>query len=118
MPASTALVTKAIILYLVALIPTDSAAMRLSRVAMMARPERLFIRLSTTNRVNKISTKPIVKVAILSTPTVPLGPASTALPGRLGLLKPKYRAPPSRLIYTQLIRLRMISPKARVTIAR
>ena len=40
-PARAAEVTKAIILYLVTLMPTLSAAMRLSRAAMMARPVRL-----------------------------------------------------------------------------
>ena len=46
-----ALVTKAMSLYLVTLMPTLSAAMRLSLNAMIARPERLRTRLSTMTSV-------------------------------------------------------------------
>ena len=118
MPASTALVTKAIILYLVMLMPTDSAAMRLSRVAMMARPERLLTRFCTTKRVKRISAKPIPKVAMVSMPTPPLGPLTSSSPGMLLSLKAKCSRPASMEIYRQLITFRMISPKASVTMAR
>lgn len=66
--------TKAISLYLVTLMPTLSAAIRLSRMAMIARPVRLRTRFSTTTRVIITSAKPIAKVAM------------RALPWRLGAL--------------------------------
>ena len=56
--------TKAISLYLVTLMPTLSAAIRLSRMAMIARPVRLRTRFSTTTRVIITSAKPIAKVAM------------------------------------------------------
>ena len=87
MPARNAEVTKAIIRYFVTLMPTDSAAMRLSRQAMIARPERLLIKLSTTNSVNNTSAKPTVKVDMRLTPRVPAGPLTTISPSTLGLSK-------------------------------
>ena len=118
MPASTALVTKAIILYLVTLMPMASAAMRLSREAMMARPERLLIRFSTTNSENRISAKPTGNVAILSTEEAPAGPLTRIVPGMFGLLKDTCSRTPSSEKYRQFSTFRMISPKASVTMAR
>ena len=77
------------------LMPTDSAAMRLSRQAMIARPERLLMRLSTTKSVKRMSTKPMTNVEIRLTPVAPAGPLSTSLPGSCGLLKAKYTRPAS-----------------------
>ncbi len=54
---------KAISLYFVMLMPTDSAAILLSLIAVIARPERLYIRFITINSVNSISIKPAVKLA-------------------------------------------------------
>ena len=73
-PARAAEVTKAIILYLVTLMPTLSAAMRLSRAAMMARPVRLLTRLKMTTRVITTSTKPTVKVEMRWVFITPMGP--------------------------------------------
>ena len=70
-PARAAEVIKAVSLYLVILIPTDSAAMRLSRIAVIARPERLYIRFITIKRVKSMSTKPAVNEAIFVMPTAP-----------------------------------------------
>ena len=74
-PARAAEVTKAIILYLVTLMPTLSAAMQLSRAAMMARPVRLLTRLKMTTRVITTSTKPTVKVEMRWVFITPMGPA-------------------------------------------
>ena len=79
-PASTAEVTKARSLYLVAPMPTLSAAMRLSRSAMMARPERLLIRLSTTVRAMSTRIKPAVKEESFTLVVTPMGPFRMALP--------------------------------------
>ena len=79
-PARAAEVTKAISLYLVTLMPTLSAAMRLSRRAMIARPDRLFTRFCTTSRVMRMSTNPAVKEASFCTPTAPMGPLMMAVP--------------------------------------
>ena len=48
--------------------PIESAAILLSRTAMMARPERLLIKLSTRNSVISTSTKPETKVEMRETP--------------------------------------------------
>ena len=140
MPASTALVTNAIILYFETLMPTDSAAMRLSRVAMIARPVRLLIRFSTTNSVNRISAKPMPKVAIFSTPVAPAGPLTTTVQlesialnscactrssasvfvntfGSVALAT-NFSVPGPIEMYRQFRTFRMISPNASVTIAR
>ena len=115
-------------LYLVTLMPTLSAAMRLSRMAMTARPVRLRTRLSTTIRVIITSTKPTVKVAMRSLPEAPWAPLMISMPFSLSprlsmlLVPSKFRAmcrpfssqPTSR----QLMMSLMISPKARVTMAR
>ena len=79
-PARAAEVTKAIILYFVMLTPTLSAAMRLSRIAMMARPARLFTRWNTTISVIITRIKPAVKVEIFWMPPMPMGPAMMSLP--------------------------------------
>ena len=60
--------------------PTDSAAIRLSRTALMARPSRELIRFCTTNRVKRISTKPMAKVESLVMPVAPLGPETIIVP--------------------------------------
>ena len=72
--------TKAINLYLVTLTPTLSAAIRLSRRAMMARPARLRTRLSTMTRVIIMSTNPAVKVDIAVVPVAPWAPLMIAIP--------------------------------------
>lgn len=79
-PASAEATVKAMRRYLVTLMPTDSAAMRLSRTAMMARPSRLCMRFSTTATVMSTSTMPRTKVEILSIPTAPLGPLMRIVP--------------------------------------
>ena len=98
--------------------PMASAAMRLSRVAMMARPERLLMRFSTTSSVNSISAKPTGNVAIFATSLAPLGPLTSIVPGMPGLLKETNSRPPSSEKYRQFSTFRMISPKASVTMAR
>ena len=80
MPVRNAEVTKAIILNLPADSPTLSAAMRLSRTAVIARPVRESMRFCTTNSVNNTSAKPTAKVASLVLPVTPIGPLSTFTP--------------------------------------
>ena len=112
----------AISLYFVMLIPTDSAAMRLSRMAMIARPEREFIRFSTMNRVSSTRTMPMAKVAALGVPVIPLAPSIITWPPSwrfksaffMAMWMPFASAP----TYSTLITFLMISPKARVTMAR
>ena len=108
--------------------PTLSAAIRLSRMAMTARPVRLRTRFSTTTRVIMISTKPMVKVAMRALPVAPWAPLMISMPFSLrpredmllvpstfrAMCRPFSSQPTSR----QLIRSLMISPKARVTMAR
>ena len=79
-PAKAAEVTKAMSLYLVILMPTDSAAMRLSRIAIMARPERLRIRFRVTVRTTSTRMKPATKVESFVTPVAPMGPLISTLP--------------------------------------
>ena len=109
-------------LYLVTLMPTLSAAMRLSRRAMMARPERLFTRFCTTSRVIKISTNPAVKEASFCTPTAPMGPLMMAVPSsarwNLSELRAIWKPSPSTPTYSTMMMFLMICPKARVTMAR
>ena len=62
---------KAISLYLVILIPTDSAAMRLSRMDMIARPVLEFTRFMTMISVIRTRMMPIVKVAACGVPVIP-----------------------------------------------
>ena len=75
MPARTAETTKAFMRNAVTLMPTDSAAMRFSLMALIARPSLELMRFRTTNRVTRIRTKPMGKVDSLSMPVAPLGPA-------------------------------------------
>ena len=110
MPASTAEVTNAIILYLVTFMPIASAAMRLSRMAMIARPDRLSIRLSTTNRVKSVSAKPMPNVAILFTPWAAPPAGDQQLARHVRVVERDMQARPSSEIYRQLMTLRMISP--------
>ena len=79
-PARAAEVTKAISLYLVILMPTLSAAMRLSRTAIMALPERLFTKLNTINKVTNTRIKPAANVEIGIFPDTPMGPPIMVLP--------------------------------------
>ena len=86
------------------------------------------MRLSTTIRLKMISTKPMVKLASLVETVAPWGPlmstwkempsAVRAASCTTGVLKDMRRALPSSATYRQLMTLRMISPKARVTMAR
>ena len=57
-PASAAEMVNAMSLYRVTLTPTDSAAMRLSRMDIIARPVRELMRFRTMKSVMRISTKP------------------------------------------------------------
>ena len=128
-PARAAESTKAMSLYLVMLMPTLSAAMRLSRRAIMARPARLRTRFRTMMRVSITSTKPAVKVAMVLVAVAPWAPLMMAmpvsgsrcrssmvmLPERLkAIWRPLASWPTSRQLTSSL----MISPKASVTIAR
>ena len=79
-PARAAEVTKVIILYLVTLIPTLSAAMRLSRAAMMARPVRLLTRLKIMIRVIITKIKPAIKEEIRAVFITPMGPLISWMP--------------------------------------
>ena len=54
---------------------------------MMARPDRLSIRFSTTNRVKSMSAKPMPNVAILFTPVAPAGPFTSSLPATFGFVE-------------------------------
>ena len=67
-------------MYLVTLMPTLSAAMRLSRAAMMARPVRLFTRLKITTRATSTSTKPAAKVEMVWECITPMGPLMSSTP--------------------------------------
>ena len=122
-PARAAEMENAISLYLVMLIPMDSAAIRLSRMDMMARPVRELIRFNTITRVSKRSRIPIVKVAALGVPVIPWAPLTMTSPpsssprDKLSLME-KWNPLESLPINITLIRFLMISPKARVTIAR
>ena len=118
MPASAAEVTNAISLYFVTFTPMASAAMRLSRLAIIARPERLLMRFSTTNSVSSTSTKPASNVAMRPTRTAPAGPLYRSVPSMRGLLKLTISLPSLTAKYRQFMTLRMISPNASVTMAR
>ena len=95
MPASTALVTNAIILYFVMFTPVASAAIRLSRAAMIARPGLELTRFSTTISVNMISRKPAVKVEMVLTFTAPIGPFTSRVPATSLFRKPTFSPLPS-----------------------
>ena len=79
-PARKAETTKAFRRKEVTLMPTDSAAIRLPRTALMARPSLELIRFRTTNRVIITRMKPMGKEAIFWTPVAPMGPARIFLP--------------------------------------
>ena len=108
--------------------PTLSAAMRLSRSAMMARPERLRIRFSTTTSVTMMRMKPAVKVAMVSVPVAPCAPLMMATPSSVRPRSLTLRVPAalntmcrpfsSWPTIRQLMSSLMISPKASVTMAR
>ena len=59
---SAAETEKAISLYFVILIPIDSAAIRLSRIAITARPVLEFTKLYTINKMTRIMITPAVKL--------------------------------------------------------
>ena len=71
-PARAAETVNAISLYLVILIPTDSAAIRLSRMAIMARPSLESTRFVTINKVIRRRMTPIRKVEVRWRPCDPL----------------------------------------------
>ena len=81
------------------LIPTLSAAMRSSRMAMNARPARLFIRLYTTASAIITRMKPAVKVDIFWMPPMPMGPAMI-------------RRPPGRRRVLSLSMLKLMPPES------
>ena len=85
-PARAAETVKAMSLYLVMLMPMLSAAMRLSRTAMMARPDRLFTRWKMTMRERMIRITPAVKVDSRGMPLRPMGPPMTRSPSSARLV--------------------------------
>ena len=114
--------------YFIVEIPTDSAAMRLSRTAMIARPVRLRTRLRMMTSATMMSTKPAKNVEILSVPDAPWAPLMMAMPPSMRprsatVLLPlalKMTCSPfaSKPTMRQLMISLMISPNARVTMAR
>ena len=98
----------------------DSAAMRLSRQALMARPARELIRFKTTTRVISTRMNPAVKVEMGLIFTAPLAPSTsiTTPSGSFLVRKDMYSRPSPVPMYSTFTRLRIISPKARVTIAK
>ena len=102
--------------------PTDSAAMRLSRTALMARPSLELIRFSTTNSVKRINPKPTAKVDIRLMPVMPMAPLRIhlPLPTSLGLAVAMAKRKPDSSVPTYILPMRffIISPKANVTMAR
>ncbi len=70
----------AISLYLVILIPMDSAAILLSRTDMIARPDLELIRLRTMKRVIKVRITPIAKVEFFGVPVIPCAPFNMIVP--------------------------------------
>ena len=122
-PARKAETTNAFMRKAVTLMPTDSAAIRLSRTALMARPSLELMRFSTTNRVNSTSPKPTAKVEMRLMPVMPMAPERIhlcPLPISLGLAVASTKRKPLSSMPTYMLPIRffMISPKARVTIAR
>ena len=65
-------------LYFVRFNPTDCAAMGLSRMAMMARPARERVRLSTMMSVTITRMKPAVRPAMVLVPVAPCAPLMMA----------------------------------------
>ena len=70
-------------LYFVRFRPMACAAMRLSRMAMIARPARERVRFSTTMSVIITRMKPAVNVAIVAVPVAPCAPLMIAVPEAL-----------------------------------
>ena len=105
-----------------------SAAMRLSRMAMTARPARLRTRFSTITSVSITRMKPAPKEASFSVPVAPWAPLMMAVPPGVMprssmvsvplMLKAMWRPLSSQPTSRQLISSLMISPKASVTMAR
>ena len=85
-PARAAETVKAMSLYLVMLMPMLSAAMRLSRTAMMARPDRLFTRWKTTIRVMITRMIPAVKLDSRGMVSRPMGPPMIISPSSARLV--------------------------------
>ncbi len=73
-------IENAISLYFVILIPIDSAAILLSRIAMIALPERELIRLSTIISVITRRIIPIINDALCGVPVIPVAPFMISLP--------------------------------------
>ena len=89
---------------------------------MTARPVRLLMKFSTKNSVTRMSTTPEVKVEILVTPETPIGPLMIIVPVSLSWnfcsTRLKCRPLSSKPRYMTFTMFLIISPKARVTIAR
>ena len=79
-PANAADMINAVSLYLVIPIPTDSAAILLSLIAVTARPVLLLTRFRTTNNAKIISRTPAVNDEISAIPTAPCGPFIIVMP--------------------------------------
>ena len=62
------------------LIPMDSAAIRSSRIAMIARPVLELIRFRTMKSVIRININPIVNVLSFGVPLIPCGPFRRIFP--------------------------------------
>ena len=101
----------------------DSAAIRLSRMDMIARPVREFTRFSTINSVISTRITPMVKVAAFGVPVMPCAPLMMttpveSMPREVVSLIEKWKPAASFPTYITLMRFLMISPNANVTIAR
>ena len=73
-------IENAISLYFIPLIPTLSAAIRLSLIAITARPLLEFMKLRTMNSVMHNRIMPIVKVESLGVPVIPCAPLIITFP--------------------------------------
>ena len=60
--------------------PIDSAAIRLSRIAIIARPVLECIRFKTMNKVKSSKSIPMVNVAALGVPVIPCAPLMSTTP--------------------------------------
>ena len=81
-------------LYLVTLMPTDSAAMRLSRVAMMARPERLLIEVEHHEERKEDQREAHREGGdACRCPSPPVGPLTSSSPGMLRAVEGKVQPP-------------------------
>ena len=67
-------------LYFVMGMPTERAAISLSRMALMARPARELTRFRMTSSVTMTSTMPMVKVDAFLMPVMPIAPLISTLP--------------------------------------